>query len=483
VTLLSFAPWRPDRAALNSQFATDVENVLPSPDGYIPFPSYAPFTQASADPVNGGITAIDSSGAVHVFTGTATKLQKLDTTDNSWDDVSQTATVYGSNETAKWFFIQFGDYVIAGNINDAPQVFQLGVSTEFTDLAGNPPNAEGAAVWGDHLALFAGATVTWSDTNDIGEWVTGNAGSQTFPDGGSIMGSNSVTNPFIVQQSAIRRGTFMPGSLEVFAFQKVHDKVGAASRKSVCSRGDFLFFAGYGALHQLMVDGSLSLIADEKFDRTIYGQLSGVAMTNIMGEVDPIYPRVYFAVQLNSTDDSYDTLLVYDWRKEEGVPIRINIGVMVPLASATIGYTLEQIGTIYGSLENVPYSLDSNVWKGGAPLMGALDADGRFGFFSGPSSRAVLTTQEAGLSTGQFTFLNSVYPVVDTDQLTVSIGTRNRRQDDFVWGPEIAPNSVTGSLDVISEARFHAFRMTIAAGADWSKAQGIDIPGKATGWR
>ena len=483
MTLVPFAPYRPDRAALNSAYATRVENALPSPDGYIPFSGYAPFTQATSDPVNGGYTAIDSNVAVHIFAGTDKELLKLDTTDNSWDDVSQTATTYGANELAKWWFDQFGNYVIAGNINGSPQVFQLGTSTEFADLGGNPPNADGSAVCGDHLFLHAGATVYWSDTDDITEWATGNAGSQTFPDGGEVMGLTSVTNPWIIQRDAIRRATFMPGSLDVFSFQKVHDKIGAASRKSVCSRGDIAFFAGYGAFYQLNSDGSLLPIGDEKLDREIFGQLSGVGLTNIMGEVDPFYPRVYFAVQLASTDDSYDTLLVYDWSKQEWSRININLGVMFPLASATIGYTLEQIGTIYSVLENVPYSLDSNVWKGGAPLMGAMDVNGKFGFFSGPPARAVLETQELGETTGQFTFLNQLFPVTDTDQLTISIGTRNRRQDDFTWGPEIAPNTVTGAIDCLVEARFFKFRQTIAEGADWTKAQGVEVPGKGTGWR
>lgn len=478
-----FAPFRPDRAALNGKYATVATNVLVSPDGYIPFPGFAPFTDAVDTSVNGGITAIDSSGATHVFVGTDEKLFKLDTTDNSWDDVSQTATTYGSNDTAKWWFVQFGNYVVAGNINDAPQVFQLGTSTEFADLGGSPPNASGAAIWGgDYLALWAGDTVYWSDTNDITEWATGNSGSQQFPDGGDVMGSNSVTNPFIVQRDAIRRAEFMPGSLEVFAFQKIHDKLGAASPKSVCSRGSFMFFASYGAFYQLMADGTPVLIGDEKLDRTMFSQLSGSALRSIMGEVDPFFPRVYFSLKLAS-DTGYDTLLVYDWQKQEWSTAPSTGGILFPLASATLGYTLEQIGAIYGALENVPFSLDSNVWKGGAPIMGAMGADGRFGFFSGPPAEATLVTQEAGSETGQFTFINSLFPAVDTDQLTVSIGTRNRRQDEFTWGPELAPNEVTGAIDTIVEARFFAFRVKIAEGADWTKAQGIDVPGRPSGWR
>ena len=72
----------------------------------------------------------------------------MDNTDASWDDVSQTATTYSASSTATWSFAQF-EYVIAVNVSDDPQVFQLGVSTEFADLAGSPPRAPPLSqVWG-----------------------------------------------------------------------------------------------------------------------------------------------------------------------------------------------------------------------------------------------------------------------------------------------------------------------------------------------
>lgn len=482
MSVLKFSPYRPDRAALNANYTRDAVNVLPSPDGFRPFPEFARFTDAAAEVANGGITAIDSSGGVHVFLGGPTKLFKYNSTGNDWDDVSQTAVTYGSTDTAKWWFVQFGDYVVAGNINDAPQVFQLGSSTEFADLGGSPPNASGAAVWGDHLALWAGPTVYWSDTNDITEWATGNAGSQTFPDGGDVMGTSSVTNPVIVQADAIRRAEFMPGSLEVFAFNKIHDKLGAASAKSVCSRGDIMFFAAFGAFYQIGPDGQIASIGYEKVDNEFFPQLSGPSMRSIYGAVDPFHSRVYFTLSLAS-ETYYDTMLAFDWQQGEWARIDVSVGVVVPISTATVGYTLEDLGSLYTSLDDVPYSLDSNVWKGGAPLMAAVDQTGRLGYFSGGNARAVIVTQEGGSPAGQMTFINNLFPLVDTADYTVSIGTRNRRQDDFIFGPELAPNDVTGMIDTLVEARFFRFRLTIAQNAEWTKAQGIEVPGKLTGWR
>src|SRR5690606_6194533 len=102
--------------------------------------------------------------------------------------------------------------------------------------------------------------------------------------------------------------------------------------------GGTTFFAGAGAFYQLNADGSPVSIGDEKIDRTIFSQLGGPALASIMGAVDPFYPRVYFSLQISSTDDSYDLILVYDWSKQEWTQIEMPTGVMFPLGSATIGY-------------------------------------------------------------------------------------------------------------------------------------------------
>lgn len=443
-----------------------------------------PFVDALSDPANGGITAIAADGSVHVFVGTADKLLRLDSADNEFDDVSQTATTYNASAQNRWRFAQFGKYVIAVNINNAPQVFELGVSTEFADLAGSPPNAKDIAVWGDYLALWDDRnTVYWSDTNNISNWTTGNSGSQTFPDGYQIMGSSSVTNPFIVQKNGIRQATYVPGSTEVFTFQKIHEDLGAFAEYSVCSRGGTMFFASSGSFYMLQSDGTPVAIGDEKVDRTWFERFSSSALQSIMGVVDPFYPRVYFAVQWTSTTDAFDIILVYDWVKGEWSYSDQGVGALFPLGSATIGYSLEALDNIYATLESIPYSLDSNVFKGGAPVLGAMDASNRFGFYSGENAEAEIVTQEAGATNGQFTFLNNAYPIVDTMQCRISVGTRDRLGDAVTWGVDIAPNSVTGNVDFLAEARWFTFSMTILDGAMWTKAQGVDVPGKLSGWR
>jgi len=479
MALVPFVPWRPDVSALNSSYAPDMVNVLYGDGIMIPFKMLEAFTEAvSAQPL-GGIT-VRAAGLVHIFIGTAEKLWKYNATSNGWDDVSQAATTYGASTDERWRFRQFGNYVVATNVNDDLQYFEVGVSSTFTDVPGSPARARNLAVCGDRLMLYNGPNVYWCDTDDISNWSTGTAGSQTFPDGGNIQGSTDTTNPIIVQESAIRFATAIPGSTVAFSFQKIHDKRGALSPYAVASRGAFLFFADAGAFLQVSPDGQVLNIGAEKVDRTIFAALAGGSRDAVYCEIDPFFPRAYFAIKISSASDAYDSLLVYDWQIGEWSQIETTIDILFPLAAGTPGRTLDDISD---ALEDLEFSLDSSVWEGGSPLMAAIDTDYKLGFFSGMNAEAVITTQEMGDTAGQITLVKGVYPIVDTDQVSVAFGCRMRRNEVFVYAPERSPSSNTGFVHGRCRARFHRFKVRIPEATDWSKAQGIDVQSQAAGFR
>lgn len=487
--MVPFAEWRPDVEQLNSAYASDIENVLCADGSYIPFPQCAPFSEALDSVPFGAYAARDSAGQIVVFAGTAGKLWKLNSATRDWDDVSQTAVTYGALVTERWRFAQFGNYVIAVNANDNPQVFELGVSSEFADLGGSPPAARYIAVWGDFLAL-GGLTnnpnrVQWSGLNDITEWTPGtnNSDYQDFPDGGNVHGMTSATNPIIFQRQAIRFGTFVPGSTEVFTFQKVHDKRGSAAPYAIASRGAFTFFADAGGFFQIAPDGSVLPIGFEKVDRTVFGRIDGADLFGIVGEIDPFYTRVYWAVKYDSSSDAFDRLIIYDWNLKRWTQVDGDIDILFPLSSGTIGYSLEALDNISASLDALPFSLDSKVWQGGAPIMGAFDADNKLCFFSGDAAEAVITTQEMGDTAGGVAFVKDSYPVVDTSSLYVSIGARLRRSDVVTWTNEAQPSTATGKVMKRSRSRFHRFKVRIPSGTEWTHAQGIDVRPQPAGRR
>lgn len=484
---IPFAEWAPDSAALNSNVAADVRGVLCAANSYIPFPSLVSVSEPLPDKPLGYFTARSlDGGEVVIFAATSEKIYRMDNTDFSWNDVSQNGTTYAASDDALWSFAQFGDYVVAVNKNDDPQYFQIGVSTEFADLPGSPPRANQVRVWGDFLALIQLTSnpnrVHWSGLNDITQWTPGanNCDFQDFPDGGIVQGSSEATNPVIILERAIYVATFIPGSVSVFNFTKVHDQRGAASDKSIATRGSYMFYADRGGFFQIGADGSLANIGFEKVDRTIFGSLAAPDAASMRGVIDPFYSRVYWAADMGGVG-FFNRLYVYDWNLQRWSQAHVSIHGHFPAAST--GTTLEGLDDISASLDDLPFSLDSKVWQGGAPILAAFTMDYRLAFFNGPPMRAVLTTQEVGDTAGQVTFLREVMPVVDTDEVSVEIGSRFRRSDPVNWLQARRPSAATGMVQCRARGRFHRFRVSIDPGSLWTHAQGIDVKPQPMGIR
>lgn len=484
--VLQFAEWRPDVANLNSSYTDNILNVLCADGSYLPFPKLSVVTGALGEEPLGAFMARDLSGQITIFAGTTDKLWALNNTDLDWDDVSQAATTYSATSDARWDFGQFGNFVIAVNQNDDPQVFELGTDTEFRDLGGSPPRAGRVRVWGDFVALMQLTSnpdrVQWSGLNDCEFWTPGSQNSdyQDFPDGGVVQNSTSATNPLIFLERAIWRGTFVPGSVEIFTFNKIHDQRGAKSALSVAARGSYAFYADEGGFFQIGADGSLLPIGFEKVDRTVFGTLAGPDVSRISGVVDPFYSRVYWAVDYGGTG-RYDTLIIYDWNLKRWSQAEAPIYLHMP--AATTGYTLEGLDAISASLDDLPFSLDSKAWQGGAPLLAAFDEQLRLGFYSGAPAEATIYTSEQGDTGGAVTTVRSAYAMVDTDQLRISIGSRFRRTDPVSWTIEGEPSSNTGRIHKKSRARFHRMKVRVLEDAEWTHAQGVDVDVFQSGFR
>jgi len=482
--LLPIAEFRPDSARLNSPFSDELRNVLVADGSYLPMPSFQPSTQALPERPMGSFAIRGLDGVVSIFAGTAKKIYQLNHTDLSWRDVSRLDGDYAANAQAGWSFAAFGNYIIAVNKNDAPQVFEIGQSTRFRALGGNPPRAGVVKIWGDFVCLMqltdTPNRVHWSGLNNAEWWTPGsqNCDFQDFADGGMVQGSTQTTHPVIFLQSAIYLASFVPGSDIIFSFQKIHDKRGAKSSSAIAARGAYGFYADEGGFFQIALDGTLTPIGFEKLDRTIFSRLGSHGLTTMVGAIDPFYSRLYWVMDDrdgNGDHPLFNQMLVYDWVLQRWSTIEVELVELLPIYTA--GYTLEGLDQISSHLEDLPFSLDSKIWQGGAPILGAFAHDYRLGAFSGPAMEAVVTTPEMGATHGRIQRLGGIFPLVDSDQARLSVGTRLRRNrnEPLKWGAERLPSSSTGRYQLRSRARFHKIRLRIPAGEVWHHISGFDV--------
>ncbi len=170
------ADYRPDVADINGLFTDELINVLPADGSYIPMPSFQPFSEPCPDEILGAL-AVKTKSGVSVIVGTGQKIYLLDNTTKRWKDISKKGKSYLANIDAPWSFALFGDYIIAVNANDRPQIIDINHDKKFRDLGGNPPQAGIVRVWGDFVCLMKlteyPRRIHWSGLNDAEFWTVG----------------------------------------------------------------------------------------------------------------------------------------------------------------------------------------------------------------------------------------------------------------------------------------------------------------------
>lgn len=478
MSFIPIAEYRPDISLLNGAYSDEIRNVLPADGSYIPMPSYMPMSQKLDSRPLGSFAVRAIDGGTTVFAGTAGRLYRLDNTDFSWENITPGNITYSANSNARWSFALFGNYVLAVNKNDAPQVFELGKAQKFRPLGGNPPRAGLVKIWGDFVCLMQlpdnPNRVFWSGLNNAECWTVGknNCDYQDFPDGGFVQGSTETTNPIIFLQSSIYAGSFIPGSDIIFSFRKLHDKRGAVSAQSIACRGTQAFYADQGGFFQIGADGALVSIGFEKVDRTVFTRLNAANISEICGVIDPFYARVYWAVDYEGRG-SFDEMLVYDWGLQRWSVVAVNALAVLPIYPA--GYSLEGLDKISASLEDLPFSLDSKAWQGGAPVLGMFSTDYRLGAFSGLPMEALVSSQELGSPGGSMQRITALYPQIDTNAAQLECGTRGLSADIMRWNAPLAASFYTGRYHLRSRARFHKFRLRVPEGAIWHHINGFDV--------
>jgi hypothetical protein len=476
---VSLGEWRPDLSLLDNQFAIDVENVLAGANSYRPVPSLQRYSAIAPipDPVVGLVSFRTTTGAWGIIAGTATKLYKFSNT--GWIDVSRTVGgLYNVPVGELWSFAVFGDHMVAVQIGDVPQVLDLIVGTHFDALAGSPPQAHKVTQIGDFLVLSNLQSnqrkIRWSGINDITQWTIGMnlCDEQEFPDGGPVQGvAGSETIGYVVQDRCIRTMQWLPNDTNlIFSFSRVMQDRGSISEFGYCTVANILYFAAEEGFYAL-AGQQLNPIGNEKVNEW-WLENSDLGRRNVMQAFAANRPWVFWAMHASSSSRSYDRVLLYNWALDRWVRVTENAQMWAVLSSTELDLDTDDPtdpDDVY--LDSASRPLDSFAYLGGRPLIAAIDLDGNLATLDGPNLQATMETVESHLVPGQRTFVSEVYPLVDTTECLISVGTRERLGDVVTWSPPVSIE-ITGSAAVYTSARLHRFRLIVPYASHWTHASG-----------
>lgn len=482
--MLPFSAWLPDLADFDTSVSTEALNVIPSSTGFRPFPAFSNTASAITARAQGAASFRSISGTIFNFCGDATKLYRLNTNGLSWADVSRTVGgAYTVASDSKWSFAQYGNYVMATNGNDAVQVYELGVSSNFAALAGTPSAAYFAGAIREFGVLAKTSTqnnrVRWSAIGSITDWVssaTTLSDYQDLPDGGSIMGFVGGEYGIVFQERGITRMSF-EGPPTAFRFDKISSFLGCRADGSIAAFDNFAFFLGDDGAYMIRGGAEIVPIGSEKVDRWIEANLDANYLFRITSSIDPINKLYLLSIpSLNSPGGGTpDTILMYHW--PTGQWSRANLNHQMIWQSATQAtYTIDGMDAVSATVDGLPFPVDSRFWAGsGRLLLSAFNTSNQQGYFSGANLAATVETGDYQLSSGRRSLLKAMRPIVEGSSVTpsITVGYRNHQYSNLNYDTASAVNSY-GVCTSRVNARYHRARLTIPAGSQWMFARGVD---------
>lgn len=486
--LIPYGEYRPDVSDYQAKATKNILNVLPQGDGYGPFKDFTVFSSALPGACRGAFFALKSDGTIVVFAGTSTRIYMLDNTDLAFDDVSKSGSAYSAlSASDQWRFAQFGSLVIAVQANASPQVFTLGSSSAFADLAGSPPAARYVDVVGRFLVL-SGLTSTpyrvqWSGLNSVNasdSWTSGVNSSdyQDFPDGGIVRGVAGGEYGIIFQDQAIRRMIYSPGSAVIFQIERISQDKGLFAPYSIIRAGERVFFFSAQGFHTIDPGGLPTQLGRERVDRTFFADLDKGNLQLFMGAADPRSSRVFWSYKSASgASGAYDKIIGYDYALDRWFPLMASGEYFLGISQT--GLTLENLDLISSSLDALTSSLDSYATSV-IPEISQFDTAHKLGFFRGTNLEATLESSELGVD-GRRVFVRGFRPITDAATVYGSCSSRETQQEAVTAGAEVLINSRTGLCDLRKSTRYTRLKTRIPASTTWTFCAGVEPDLQAEG--
>lgn len=462
--MLPFGPYRPDVAETNPAMSRHVLNVNPRKDStgvsYHPRKSLQVTTGAMALPAapRGALAVVQRSGVFKGYFGTVDKLYEMDAT----YQFSEIGTGYAVPSGHSWGMCQYGERVIFTNTTDGMLEWDIEGGVTVGAVTDGPA-ARSVFVWAEMVIALDCDTdnrlMRNSAPGSYTNWTTRGAGAQEFADGEALMGGGVVNDgqAVVIQRGAVRLLT-VTGTERIFRIDKFPGDVGAVSPECIVQiPGGVAFMDSSGP--QIATAQGVTPIGDSKVARTFIASVGDI--TAVQGSYDPELKQIVW--RKDATE-----LLIYDLDTQEFVPVTESTAYIIRMSNPAL--TLEDLDS-YGTIDTLPYPLDSNAWKGGRPRLAALDGDYKFGFFDGETLAAEVDS--ATLTDTATMLVTWCEPTTDAADLTVTLGVRERLADTITYKDPASMVS-SGRVPLRGRGKCLSFRVSIPAGATWSYLRGID---------
>lgn len=489
-----FKDWRPDIPNLLNNGVTVAKNCVPVAGGFGPLPSLVDAGQnALTLYCRGGHSVVDASRNTHNFAGDETKLYRIYT--SGLEDISKVGG-YSCNGDRRWVFETFSNQVFAANPNDPLQVFTLGASSKFADVADAPrfrhlgvvgnflvggnyfDSVDGSVPNGIAWPAIANPTY-WPDPGSDAAALVQSDRQPLEGDGGWVQAVlPGAEVGAIFQERAIWRMDYRGGGV-VFELNRVEPSYGLLVPGLAVPFGRAIFFLAENGFR--IFDYTQSVPAGkERVDRWFFNDYDSTYPHRVSAIRDPDSTRIWVSYPgAGNTAGTPNKLLVYDFALNRFAHGDEAIECLVRYVTPTLG-TLDSPPA--EDIDASSGSFDDEQSAPGAFSIGAWATTHKLGSYTGANKDVTLESGNLEFVPGRRSKVRSVRPLVDGNRDTkTSIAALADTSDAVVYGKKIALDR-TGRCPHRSNGRYHRIKTEID-GADFVEALGLDVDALPEGSR
>lgn len=477
--MIPFPPWEPDRIKYAAGASINIVNSIPIADGWGPFPDLTVISSALPAAFKGGTWVRTSTGTYRIIAGTTTGLYEYNSATFAWDLLTGSFSLPDGDE---WSFQVFGSNLLVTNLTDGLWYMAIDAGTGFTFISA-APKAKYMWTSGDYLVLghieSYQRRIQTSGINDASFWTVGLRGCdyQDMPDGGEVMGGISApTGAIIIQREAIRVMANAIGDYS-FTVSVLNPSRGTIAPLSIAQIGPGQFF--YYSPDGFFMGADGVPIGRERVDKWFDAAIDRETIHEIKSMVDPFNKVVL--VQAKKPDTSR-FIIGYHWGLDRWFYSEDNL--TGALSSVTPAISIDGMDAFFATIDaaSTP-SFDSRLFTGGTPVMAVFDTSNRLCSLTGLPRAATLDTADIELNPGVRSFLQEATTITDCPTYTLRAITSDFSGGTRTVGSAVTPFSTTGIAHFRSSAKFHAFRMEIAAAVNWDHVVGVEPRARAEGRR
>lgn len=461
--------WQPDylSIAMPEGGLSECKNLLPLDEYYAPFYGLSDY---SSNAVTGtpliAKEFVSEAGTKAPFIGTTTKLWRLGA-NKALTDVTKSATTYAGTH---WSFAQYGDWLIAVNYTDAPQILKnFHSASNFVDLAGSPPKARYVLFNNGHL-IFANLyeseaaypkKLRWSAKENVELYtpslITG-ADSQTLADAdGEITGIATVGSGIgIFHSNSITLGVYS-GAPYTYSFLANKVRNVGAIQGTIIPVENVAFF--WDARDIYYFDGNNVHSIGGGVKKAVLSTLNFGYTNRIVASYDGSRGLIYWSYPtISSSDGTPNRLLIYNIRAKRFSRVDIDAPAIFNFTSGA-GAHVDALDSTYPSFDAIPYYIDSPIWGGQVSSFGCIKpSNGKVATFTGDVLQGEIITPEIG-GEGISTCL-SVRPIMQNAvNAQVQISKRLSEAQSVSWSGISNVNPIEGVADVRATGKYLSVKL------------------------